>query len=84
MAEDKQKMFIWCRPYKVSYGCSMLIVVASNVDAAKKLACSKLANGYSFGEYRQEIDWSKWNPEQLSNPDRIVDLPCAEWHEWSE
>jgi hypothetical protein len=72
------KLYIWADPYHVSYGTSMLLAVARSVEEAKQLAARGAR--FSYVQYKQgdgmEID--------LGEPTRIVDLPCAEWHEWSE
>lgn len=72
------KMFVWSDPYRVSYGSSMVMAVAETVDDARRIA--KSAPRYTYNEFHQgdgcEIE--------LGEPTRIVDLPCAEWHEWSE
>jgi hypothetical protein len=72
------KLYIWADPYHVSYGTSMLLAVAHSVEEAKQLAARGAR--FSYVQYKQgdgmEID--------LGEPTRIVDLPCAEWHEWSE
>ena len=75
------KLFIWVDPYRVSYGSSMAFAVAETLEDAKKQAAS--GRTYSYGKYEQD-----WNPtelgEKLGEPDRVLDLPCAEWHEWKE
>jgi hypothetical protein len=72
------KLYIWADPYHVSDGTSMLLAVARSVEEAKQLAARGAR--FSYVQYKQgdgmEID--------LGEPTRIVDLPCAEWHEWSE
>jgi hypothetical protein len=59
----------------------MVFAVAKNLEAAKKLACSQAAKWFTYGQY--EEDQREWT-YPLGDPIRIVDLPCAEWHEWSE
>jgi hypothetical protein len=72
------KLYVWCDPYGVRYGNSMVFAIAENLEAAKVLAASGTA--YRFGEFEQPK-----NPGAvLGEPTRIVDVPCAEWHEWQE
>lgn len=75
------KLFVWCNPYQVSYGSSMVFAVAATESAARKQA----ANGFSYkyGKFKQDSDMTAL-AANLGKPDRVVDLPCAEWHEWSE
>jgi hypothetical protein len=75
------KLFVWCDPYQVTYGSSMVFAVAATESAARKQAAKGLA--YKCGKYKQDSDMSAL-AVRLGKPDRIVDLPCAEWHEWSE
>ena len=76
------KMFVWANPYSVPYGTSMLIAFGKNEAAARKEAARGAKYAYAeFGGERS--DWSSI-VEKLGPPTRIVDLPCAEWHEWSE
>ncbi|MFN8993868.1 MAG: hypothetical protein ACK5X3_09470 [Pseudomonadota bacterium] len=75
------KLYLWADPYQVSYGSSMVFAVAATLAAAKKQAAKGLA--YKYGKYKQ--DWSpKDIAAKLGKPTRVLDLPCAEWHEWSE
>lgn len=79
-----QKMFVWVDPYSVSYGSSLLIVVAESEEAARLEAAK--GTMCSFGtpdNFQEPKDWSKL-VEPLGAPDRVMDIPCAEWHEWSE
>lgn len=77
------KLFIWSNPYHVGYGSTMLMVVAEDVSAAKKLAMSGAS--YHYTEYGQEgVPMNAAQIAALGEPTRIVDLPCAEWHMWSE
>ena len=71
------KLFVWVDPYEVSYGSSLLMVVADTVTQARELA--KTGKSYSFGQFEKEPYVA---PER--EPDRIVDCPCAEWHVWCE
>lgn len=72
------KLYVWVNPYPVRYGSSLLMAVAENVSQARKIAAK--APGYAYGQYRQ----NGGGDLKLGTPDRIVKLPCAEWHEWSE
>jgi hypothetical protein len=86
------KLFIWTDPYPVSYGGSMLLVVAETVEQAKELAGSKLARWYSHVEYPDGrphyhdnvANYVRDSSPGLAEPLRVVDLPCAEWHKWEE
>jgi hypothetical protein len=72
------KLYIWSNPYSVSYGSSMVIAIADNVDKAREIA--KTAPAYSYNEYEDKAPlWS-----ELKEPTRVVELPCAEWHVWQE
>jgi len=57
----------------------MLVVVAETIEDAKQQAKSGAV--YSYGIYKQ---YSTRETIELGDPTRIVDLPCAEWHEWQE
>lgn len=72
------KLFVWSNPYHVKYGSSMVFAIAENVDEARNLA--KTGKSYAYNEYEQKTV----PQDELKEPTRIVDLPCAEWHEWSE
>lgn len=71
------KLFVWNNPYRVSYGSSMAFAVAETEEQAREIATASPA--YAYGEYEQKTPQVK-----LGAPDRIVELPCAEWHRWSE
>lgn len=73
------KMFVWCDPYPVHYGSSMLMVVAETIEQARELA--KTGAAYTYGAFKQDrVPMESIDGE----PTRVVDVPCAEWHEWSE
>lgn len=76
----EMKMFIWANPYAVSYGSSLLTVVAASVDEARELA--KTGKVFAYGEYEQRDQ--RMDGVILGEPTRVLDLPCAEWNEWSE
>jgi hypothetical protein len=75
------KLFLWCDPYRVSYGSSMVFAVAASVEAAREMAAQGKA--YKYGEYEQERSPGEL-AAKLKEPNRVLELPCAEWHEWSE
>lgn len=64
----------------------MVFAVAMDVESAKRIALGQTAKkrwaAYAFGQYEQESD--RPPSTELGEPTRILDLPCAEWHEWSE
>lgn len=74
------KLFVWNDPYPVSYGSSLVFAVAETLEQAVELC--KTGDAYRYGEFKQErrpiVDLAGVPPL------RIVDVPCAEWHEWSE
>lgn len=72
------KLYVWADPYQVSYGSSMVFAVAENEEAAR--AQVEGAPAYSFGQYEQKPGGGI----KLGEPTRVVELPCAEWHEWQE
>jgi hypothetical protein len=81
------KLFVWEKPYPVSYGMSCVYAVAETVEEAREVA--KRGNVLSY-----DILWDLDRPDlkhkgnrrdtELGEPTRILDLPCAEWREWSE
>ena len=73
------KLFVWCDPYDVSYGSTMVFAVADDLAAAK--AQARVGQGYSYGQYE---DHKAPVTLELGEPTRIVELPCAEWHMWQE
>jgi hypothetical protein len=74
------KLFIWADPYSVSYGSSMIFAVAETVDQAKTIAKTSMA--YVYGKYDDNDNHPQGT--ELGTPDRILDLPCAEWHAFRE
>ncbi len=72
------KLYVWNEPYSVSYGQTMVFAVAETLEDAKREA--RNGEGYSYGDCP---DGAPFNLE-LGEPTRVVDLPCAEWHKWSE
>ena len=79
MFGGKMKCYIWVNPYGVSYGISMVFAVAGSLEEAKSIALSNK----TVMEYSQ-YESGRHHPDDLGEPDRILDLPCAEWHEWAE
>lgn len=71
------KLYVWSNPYRVSYGSTLVFAVAENLERAKEIASTGKA--YTYNEYGQ-----KTPQVNLGDPIRVLDLPCAEWHEWSE
>jgi hypothetical protein len=72
------KLFVWANPYHVVYGSSPVFAVAETEEMAHK-EC-QMAPGYEYGD----CDGSPPRLTPLGEPTRVVDLPCAEWHEWSD
>jgi hypothetical protein len=77
------KLFVWNDPYGVSYGFSLLIVVAPDVESAKRFAATE-GKWFAYGNERLPYDHAQAVVDRLKDPDRIMDIPCAEFHEWSE
>lgn len=73
------KLYVWVDPYDVSYGSSLVFAIAGSVEEARLMAAK--GNAYAYGKHSQPIPMQA---SKLKEPTRIVDLPCAEWHEWSE
>jgi hypothetical protein len=71
------KLYVWVNPFKPSYGGSVIYAVADTLEQAKKLALT--SERYAFGFHA--IDDYPIN--ELGEPDRILECPCAEcyWHE---
>lgn len=90
------KLYVWVSPYTVSYGSSLLVVASDSVENAKALAVSEVSKWYSYGKYPDgnpnylpdggtpNHSRSGWQDFSLGEPNRVVDLPCAEWHRWEE
>ena len=73
------KLYIWNEPYAVSYGSSFLFVVAESLELAREQATK--GNVCAFGNVSRNDPIPN---AVLGEPTRILDLPCAEWHEWFE
>lgn len=74
------KLFVWAEPYRVKYGSSAVFVVAETEEQAREIARSGAAYEYVIGP--RPIGWVQ--TITLGPPTRVVEAPCAEWHEWSE
>lgn len=73
------KLFVWNRPYDIPWGLSMVFAIAETLEEAKAIAETAAAYGY-FDDTPDNIP----THVKLGEPSRVVDLPCAEWHWWSE
>lgn len=74
------KMFVWANPYHIRYGTSAFFAVAETVDEARELA--QRSKAYAYVEFGgKQFDASS---VVLGEPTRILDVPCGEWHDWSE
>lgn len=71
------KLYVWEDPYPVLYGTSLVYAVADSLEAAKDAA---RRNAEDEHKYRSDF----LGGVELGEPTRILDVPCAEWHEWSE
>jgi hypothetical protein len=74
------KLYVWNRPYSVSYGGSIVYAVAESEEAARALAAVAPINCYGFGaepRVGRRLDIS-------GPPTAVHDLPYAEIYEWSE
>ncbi len=80
------KLYVWHEPYGVSYGMSMVFAVAPNLREAKKRAArgGVFRFGLDFSDEKRFPNDQHVRKTELGEPSRVVDLPCAEWHEWSE
>lgn len=70
------KLFIWDNPYSIPFGGTLFFAIAETVEEARKIA--ETAPGYYFGN---ENDPQR---PKLGEPSRVRDLPCGEFHSWSE
>ena len=80
LEKETLKLFVWNNPYVVDSGHSMLIVMAHNEQEARELATE--GKSYHFGDLEQDNVPMLVN--DLGPPTRVVEGPCAEWHECSE
>lgn len=78
------KLFVWNSPYPVKYGQSLLLVVADSIEEARKQAAKGAVFNCGFLDQDVSPERMKALTATLGDPSRVVELPCAEWHEWSE
>lgn len=76
------KLFVWADPWRVSYGSSVLYAVAETEAEARQLACK--GRRFSYTKYEEELADMTRVVEELGHPTRVVDVPCAEYNQWSE
>ncbi len=78
------KLFVWNSPYPVKYGQSLLMVVADTIEDALEQA--PRGRFFNCGLLDQDVapEHMKALTALLGDPSRVVELPCAEWHEWVE
>jgi len=74
------KLYVWVDPYQVAYGGSIIYAVAETQEEAERLAVN--APVFWFGAY--EAGTVNSRVRALGDPDRILDLPCAECYEHKE
>jgi len=74
------KLYVWSDPYDVRYGSSLVFAVAADLREARKVA--KSGKAWTYGKFPN--DYEKVTQTVLGKPDRVLSLPCAEWHEWCE
>jgi hypothetical protein len=74
------KMYVWANPYEVDYGNSIVIAVAESLEQAKAVA--KSGKAYTFIEFDE--DEKSFESFDLGEPIRVLECPCAEWHEFKE
>lgn len=72
------KLFVWASPYRIDYGSTMVFAVAETEEEARRIV--EGAPKYRYCEFEQGTGGGV----KLGSPTRVVDLPCAEWHEWQE
>lgn len=78
--EDEVKLFVWNAPYGVSFGGSIAYAVADTVEEAREVV--RRAGVSAYGHRPDKIAPSDMDVDR--EPDRVLDLPCAEIYEWSE
>lgn len=76
------KLFVWERPYPIHHGASLVFAVARSLEEAREVA----ARGKVYLNCQDDVshEWLDSYALRLGEPTRVVDLPCAEWHEWEE
>lgn len=87
----KMRLYIWDDPYDVSYGSTLLFVVAESLEAARLLAKTTAKNGKNAWQHDKRDEDNPYAGERpvgvdVDNiePSRVVDLPYAEFAEWME
>lgn len=79
------KLFVWNDPYQVDYGSSILFVVAETEEQARAIVAeSATFNSYGTSDRNSPVGWPEDMVAKLGAPLRIVEAPCAEFHQWSE
>lgn len=78
------KMYIWSNPLPGACGItgSALIVVANSLEEAKELGMKAKVHEWADNDaYPLEDFDNKFGQRvDLQQPDRVLDLPCAEYH----
>lgn len=74
------KLYFWNEPYPVKWGGSLLFAVAESLDEAKRIAASVMS--YRYGVHENDTSFLIVQSADLGEPTRVLNLPCAEWHEW--
>lgn len=75
-------LYVWNNPYPVTYGASVLYVVAESEEQARALAPSAMIR--DFGMESRKDAQLQHAYHRLGAPDRVLPVPCAEVYEWSE
>lgn len=72
------KLYVWNMPFQVSYGGSILYVLARDIRQARKAARTAVVSHYGYDPQEQ-------HPlPDLGEPDRVLSAPYAEVYRWSE
>lgn len=82
---EDMKLFIWLDPYHVSYGASILYVIAGTEEKAREHAMTSIVMSYGTPNHPPEI----YCAADLPAPTRVIELTpeqpaYAEIYEWSE
>jgi len=75
------KLFIWNRPYHVTYGQSFAFAIAPDVDAARTAIRAGGVSDYG-NEPRDRVTHPALDIDR--EPDRILEGPTGEVVEWAE
>ena len=78
------KLYIWIEPYNVAYGQSWYMAVAESADNARAIARNAPRNTFLTHDDRLPPMRDSADDLLAGPPTRVVDIPCGEWHEWSE